>query len=104
MAAATAVTNPDARARRILERGAVVTPTRGVGDDTDDDREGATRVGDLERELHELESSEEALDQRTDNLAMRGGFTILLTFFAPAIAIVAMAVALISSGRPRRRP
>jgi uncharacterized cupredoxin-like copper-binding protein len=52
----------------------------------------------LEEELHELENSSEALDERTGNLETKGGLIMLFTFFAMALAIAALAVSLVNSG------
>lgn len=49
----------------------------------------------LEDELREFE---DAVDQRTGNMEMREGFGLLFTFFALAIAIGALVVALVGGG------
>jgi uncharacterized cupredoxin-like copper-binding protein len=55
----------------------------------------------VERELHELEDANDALDQRTGNLEMRGIFGTLFAFFALAVALAALTVALVSSGNKK---
>jgi uncharacterized cupredoxin-like copper-binding protein len=53
----------------------------------------------VEQELHELEDSNDALDQRTGNLEMRGGLAVLFAFFAIAVSLAALTVSFISSGK-----
>ena len=50
----------------------------------------------LEDELHQFEDS---VEQRTGNMEMREGFMVLFTFFAMAIAIAALVVALVGGGK-----
>jgi uncharacterized cupredoxin-like copper-binding protein len=52
----------------------------------------------VERELHELEDANDALDQRTGNLELRGTFGTLFIFFSLAVALAALTVALVSAG------
>ncbi|MEA2496433.1 MAG: hypothetical protein QOJ29_4344 [Thermoleophilaceae bacterium] len=52
----------------------------------------------IERELHELEDANDALDQRTGNLELRGTFGTLFAFFSLAVALAALTVALVSAG------
>jgi uncharacterized cupredoxin-like copper-binding protein len=56
----------------------------------------------VERELHELEDANDALDQRTGNLELRGTFGTLFVFFSLAVALAALAVALVSAGSSRK--
>jgi uncharacterized cupredoxin-like copper-binding protein len=63
-----------------------------------------TETPELERELHELEASSDALDQRTGNLERRGGLGLLFSFFAIAIALAALAVALVNVGNDKTSP
>ena len=53
----------------------------------------------LEQELHELEDSSDALDQRTGNLEMRSGFVLLLLFLTLTVSVAALAISLIAAGR-----
>jgi len=57
----------------------------------------------LEQELHELEDSSDALDQRTGNLEMRSGFMVLFVFFALAVSVAALAVSLVGPGKTNTR-
>ncbi|MFL5894217.1 MAG: cupredoxin domain-containing protein [Thermoleophilaceae bacterium] len=52
----------------------------------------------LEDELHELEESNDVLEQRAGNLEMKSGLVVLFTFFALALAIAALVVALVNAG------
>jgi uncharacterized cupredoxin-like copper-binding protein len=52
----------------------------------------------IERELHELEDANDALDQRTGNLELRGTFGTLFVVFSLAVALAALTVALVSAG------
>jgi len=65
------------------------------------ERQGSTPA--IEEELHELEESSDALDQRTGNLEMRGGFMALFTFLALAVAIAALAVSLVNVGNTKTK-
>jgi uncharacterized cupredoxin-like copper-binding protein len=55
----------------------------------------------VERELHELEDANDALDQRTGNLEMRGTFGTLFVFFSLAVALAALTVALATAGNKK---
>jgi uncharacterized cupredoxin-like copper-binding protein len=55
----------------------------------------------VERELHELEDANDALDQRTGNLELRGTLGTLFAFFSLAIALAALTVALVSAGNKK---
>jgi uncharacterized cupredoxin-like copper-binding protein len=52
-------------------------------------------------ELHELEDANDVLDQRTGNLELKGTFGTLFTFFALAVALAALAVALATAGNKK---
>jgi uncharacterized cupredoxin-like copper-binding protein len=55
----------------------------------------------VERELHDLEDANDALDQRTGNLELRGTFGTLFVFFSLAVAIAALTVALVTAGNEK---
>jgi uncharacterized cupredoxin-like copper-binding protein len=55
----------------------------------------------VEMELHDLEDANDALDQRTGNLELRGTFSTLFVFFSLAIAIAALTVALATAGNKK---
>jgi uncharacterized cupredoxin-like copper-binding protein len=67
---------------------ATITPTNGSAPE-------------VERELHDLEDANDALDQRTGNLELRGTFGTLFVVFSLAVAIAALTVALATAGNKK---
>lgn len=55
----------------------------------------------VEKELHDLEDANDALDQRTGNLELRGSFGTLFAVLALAVAIAALAISLVAAGHKK---
>jgi uncharacterized cupredoxin-like copper-binding protein len=58
------------------------------------EREGESTSQELEHELHELEAQEAALERRTHSLEIAGPLALVLSFFALALGIGAIVIAL----------
>jgi uncharacterized cupredoxin-like copper-binding protein len=58
------------------------------------EREGESSSPELEQELHDLEAQEAALERRTRSLEVAGPLALILAFFALALGIGAIVIAL----------
>jgi uncharacterized cupredoxin-like copper-binding protein len=58
------------------------------------EREGESTSPELEQELHDLEAQEAALERRTRSLEVAGPLALILSFFALALGIGAIVIAL----------